>query len=59
MSILDRLFRRGQTTEPEEAVETPPCVHIALSRTLGEHPGHGRREQGVGFHLLLRRDVHP
>ncbi len=31
MGILDRLFRRGQTTGPEEAVETPTCAHIALT----------------------------
>ena len=49
MSILDRLFRRGQTTEPEEAVEAPPCTHIALAARWDSTQDMGDESKASGF----------
>ncbi len=49
MSILDRLFRRGQTTEPEEVVETPPCPHIALAARWDSTQDMGDESKASGF----------
>ena len=49
MSILDRLFRRGQTTEPEEAVEAPSCAHIALTPRWESTQDMGDESKASGF----------
>ena len=49
MGILDTLFRRGQTAAPEKAVETPTCMHIALTARWESTQDMGDESKASGF----------